>query len=139
MKVLTRKEILAQRISLPAKWKQAILDVIFRHVPPERCLVFLFGSFARGEATGGSDIDIGLWCDPPLTPGIRARLSLALAEDVPFLRAVDLMDLREVRDPDFLEHILKEAKLWHLGSKCSNALPDSVRRWLDSEKSCKNP
>ncbi|GEM_PF-1156503 len=139
MYIRTREDILSQPFTLPPKWKQAILDIIFRYVPPERCLVFLFGSFARGEATGSADIDVGLWCDPPLSPADRARLYLDLLEDVPFLRPVDLVDFREVHDPEFLERVLKEAQLWHLGSACKNVLPDSVRRWLASEKSFKNP
>ena len=61
---------------------------------PERKVhgAWLFGSHARGEARGDSDIDVGLLCDQPLDPvavfDAGGRLAARCGT------AVDLVDLR---------------------------------------------
>ncbi len=67
----------------------------------------VFGSFARGEARPGSDIDIVFESDRPnlfRTARMRAELEELLAAPV------DIVRLRERMNPNLREAILREAK-----------------------------
>ena len=72
--------------------------------------VYLFGSWARGEATPISDIDLAIESHVPLPPGTLARLRERLEESrVPY--RVEVVELNDV-DPAFRQRILKECVLW---------------------------
>jgi uncharacterized protein len=55
-------------------------------------LAYLFGSQARGDESPGSDVDVAVWMDPPVSlmglGGLAERLGLAAG------RQVDIVDLR---------------------------------------------
>ena len=68
----------------------------------------LFGSYARGEATPESDIDIIIVGGESFTP----RNIFALAEDLRELsgRSADVFEIREINnDTPFYESVMKEA------------------------------
>ncbi len=72
--------------------------------------VYLFGSFARGTARRGSDIDLAVLPRADAAQGALSRLREALEESwVPY--RVDVVDLREA-DPAFRERVLKEGVRW---------------------------
>ena len=72
--------------------------------------VYLFGSWARGEATPGSDIDLAVESRTPLPPGLLARLRERLEEShVPY--RIEVVDLREA-DPIFRRRVLEEGISW---------------------------
>ncbi|MBI4561688.1 MAG: nucleotidyltransferase domain-containing protein [Candidatus Rokubacteria bacterium] len=72
--------------------------------------VYLFGSWARGEATAISDIDLAIEARTPLAPGTLARLRERLEDSrVPY--RVEVVDLNEV-DPAFRGRILAESVRW---------------------------
>ncbi len=76
----------------------------------QEVVVYLFGSWARGEATSVSDIDIALDSANPLPPGILARLRERLEEShVPY--RVDVVDLTGA-DPAFRQRIIDEGVRW---------------------------
>ncbi len=54
--------------------------------------VWWFGSWVRGTATDGSDVDIALRGSGPIAPAHVERLRQAI-EALPTLRSVDLVDL----------------------------------------------
>jgi hypothetical protein len=72
--------------------------------------VYLFGSWARGQATALSDIDVAIESPSPLPPGTLARLRERLEEStVPY--RVEVVELGAV-DPQFRQHILEEGIRW---------------------------
>lgn len=72
--------------------------------------VYLFGSWARGDATPISDIDLAIDAPTPLPPGTLARLRERLEESsVPY--RVEVVDLKDA-DPAFRQRVLEEGLLW---------------------------
>ena len=78
---------------------------LFKEKYPEIKTAFLFGSYARGEATGQSDIDILVVC-PPMGMkfyGIAAELEERLHKQI------DLHTHRQLMNSEkFLEKVLKD-------------------------------
>jgi len=75
-----------------------------------RVTIYLFGSWARGDPSPTSDLDVAVEAQVPLAPGSLARLREQLEEShVPF--RVEVVDLGEV-DPEFRRQILSEAVRW---------------------------
>ena len=79
---------------------------LFKEKYPEVCAAYLFGSYARGEATGHSDIDILVVC-PPMGMkfyGIAGEL------EQEFHKEVDLHTHRQLmNDERFIEQVLIDA------------------------------
>jgi len=72
--------------------------------------VYLFGSWARGEATSLSDIDVAIEPHTTLPPGTLARLRERLEEShVPY--RVDVVDLRRATSA-FRRRVLEEGIQW---------------------------
>ena len=87
------------------KYIKRICGEVFTTMYPEVKAAYLFGSYARGEATGKSDIDILVVC-PPMGMkfyGIAAELEEQLHKQI------DLQTHRQLAKKEkFLEQILKE-------------------------------
>lgn len=84
---------------------------ILREVLGEaKVTVYLFGSWARGDATSVSDIDLAIESHDPLPLGTLARLRERLEDSrVPY--RVEVVDLNEV-DPAFRRRIMAESMRW---------------------------
>jgi hypothetical protein len=73
--------------------------------------VYLFGSWARGEATRISDIDVAIDPHETLPRGALAQLRERLEEShVPY--RVEVVDLRRP-DPEFRRRVLTEGIPWN--------------------------
>lgn len=73
--------------------------------------VYLFGSWARGNVTPTSDIDLAIEAHAPLPSGTLARLRERLEDSrVPYW--VEIVDLADV-DPAFRQRILQEGVRWN--------------------------
>lgn len=73
--------------------------------------IYLFGSWARGEISATSDIDLAIEPHAPLPPGALARLRERFEEShVPY--RVELVELTEV-DPGFRQRVLAEGIRWN--------------------------
>ena len=94
--------------------KSQIIEVISKHLEMDKCMVVLFGSEALGEATGRSDIDIGVDCVEPISDSVFLELERALNEELNTLKRVDLVELSSL-DEEFLLFALKGAVIWHVG------------------------
>lgn len=86
--------------------RRIVMDVI----GGGKATVYLFGSWARGEATPLSDIDVAIEPYTSLPPGTLARLRERLEEShVPY--RVDVVDLRRA-DPALRRRVLAEGIQW---------------------------
>ena len=86
--------------------RRIVMDV----VGGGKAAVYLFGSWARGEATPLSDIDVAIEPHTALPPGTLARLRERLEEShVPY--RVDVVDLRRAT-PVFRRRVLEEGIQW---------------------------
>lgn len=75
-----------------------------------RIKIYLFGSFARGDARAGSDIDLALDAGRPLTIAEIGMLK-SLMEALPVSQRIDLVDIYYV--PDDMKHtILTQGIVW---------------------------
>ena len=87
------------------KYIKLVCTRLFKEKYPEVKCAYLFGSYARGEATGKSDIDILVVC-PPMGMkfyGIAAELEQQLHKQI------DLHTHRQIANNEkLLERILKE-------------------------------
>ena len=68
----------------------------------------LFGSFARETSNAGSDIDIAVELDQPLTPDLKLSMLQSFSELTD--RKIDLIDLKTVGEP-LLSQIVKYGKV----------------------------
>ncbi|MBX3746976.1 MAG: nucleotidyltransferase domain-containing protein [Verrucomicrobiae bacterium] len=78
---------------------QSAIGALIQAAARDRIRLFIFGSFARGDALPVSDLDLGF----ERLPGATAMDVLRLREAVdrlPTIRPVDLVDFGEV-GPDF--------------------------------------
>lgn len=75
-----------------------------------RARVYLFGSWAKGEGTRFSDIDVAVLPLDPLPQGTLSEIREALEESL-VVYSVDLVDLSETA-AEFREKIEREGVLW---------------------------
>lgn len=75
-----------------------------------RARTYLYGSWARGQATRHSDIDVGIMPIEPLDPAELSDLRQTL-EESNILLPVDVVDLSRT-DAEFREHVLQDAIEW---------------------------
>ena len=110
----TYKDLLAQlneicdvegkRYILSLKTIKLLCYQVFKQYPEVEC-AYLYGSYARGEATSESDVDILVVCPPT---GLRFYKMASDLEKV-LLKQVDLQTHRQIGDNEsFLERLLKE-------------------------------
>ncbi|NLB88303.1 MAG: nucleotidyltransferase domain-containing protein [Syntrophomonadaceae bacterium] len=89
---------------------EEVKKIVTRHLRDTNAKVYLFGSWARGEETHSSDIDIGVWYEGTLPPGTLSLLRETLENStIPY--SVDLVDLTQTNS-SFRESALKGAVLW---------------------------
>ena len=69
---------------------------------------YLFGSYARGDATPGSDVDLALFLRDT---SLDARLALHHRLQKALKKEIDMVVLNEARNLYLLEHILREGIL----------------------------
>ena len=91
------------------------------------CLIVFFGSVVRKDLRRTSDIDVGVYCRDGLDPKLYLRI-MDRVEELPILRRVDIVDLGEVKDPEFLANVLEEGRVW----KSSPDLLKDLREHLES-------
>lgn len=73
---------------------------------------FVFGSVATGRATPLSDVDIGVWLDPDLSPSQRLDAQLRLMADAATALHTDDVDVVVLNDaPPLLQHRAMRARL----------------------------
>lgn len=63
----------------------------------------IFGSRAIGNYKPGSDVDIALFGDGPLT--CTSQISAILNEELPLIYQFDVVDYSKIENPDFIAHI----------------------------------
>lgn len=85
--------------------------LVLSHMSGYKARVYLFGSYARGEARPSSDVDIAILpLESSFTSQVIVDLKDKLEEStIPYF--VDVVDLSKV-DPNFKKQILSEAILW---------------------------
>ena len=87
------------------------------------CLIIFFGSILTDKFSRTSDIDVGVYCGRPLTAKEYVNILNEL-EKAPILRDVDLIDLAEVKNEEFLSNVLDRGKVW----KSSEELLESLKK-----------
>ena len=89
---------------------QEVRRIVLRLLEGRQARVFLFGSWARGEACRVSDIDVAILPAEPLPPGLVSDIEEALENSLS-LYPVDLVDLTSVSE-DFRRRALAEGLSW---------------------------
>ena len=69
--------------------------------------IFLFGSWAKGNALDTSDIDVGILGKKKVSWGLMVKI-LQEVEDIATLRSIDVMDLNSA-EKSFRDNVLKQA------------------------------
>ena len=90
---------------------EEVRRIVLRRLAGHRARVYLFGSFARGEASRVSDIDVAIDPLEPLPVGLVAEI----AEDLENSRSiypVDLVDLTDASER-FRSRVLAEGVRWN--------------------------
>ena len=89
---------------------EQVRRIVMEVVGKGKARVYLFGSWARGEATSLSDLDVAIEPHTTLPPGTLARLRERLEEShVPY--RVDVVDLRRATSA-FRRRVLEEGIQW---------------------------
>lgn len=95
---------------IATKALEEVRRIVLDTLSEKHAHVYLFGSWARGEATRLSDIDVAIDPHAPLPRGTLARLRERLEEShVPY--HVDVVDLTRMA-PEFRHRVLAEGVLW---------------------------
>jgi predicted nucleotidyltransferase len=84
--------------------------IVLRALAGRRARVYLFGSWARGEASRVSDIDVAILPKESLPVGLLTEIQEALDESLS-LYPVDLVDLTAASGA-FRARVLAEGLLW---------------------------
>ena len=99
-------------MTLSQQTRDAIIAAVGRVLRSEEWELWLYGSFARGEGHRGSDIDLAVRAQRPISRADEARIVAELEESVPTLRELDLVDLEKA--PNALRaRIMEEGQRWH--------------------------
>jgi len=89
---------------------EEVRRIVLDAIGEKNAKVYLFGSWARREATRFSDIDVAIEPHATLPRGTLARLRERLEEShVPY--HVDVVDLTRT-SPEFRRRVLAEGVLW---------------------------
>ncbi|MCK5717308.1 MAG: nucleotidyltransferase domain-containing protein [Thiomargarita sp.] len=85
--------------------------IILEHCQAYSVRIYLFGSYARGNARSTSDIDIGILPKDPLPIGLLSEIREAFFESIIPVN-IDLVDLSQI-DEQFKQEILQDAIEWN--------------------------
>jgi uncharacterized protein len=100
-------------------------------VRPRIQVAFVFGSFARGESTASSDIDLMILGQEPAravrTALARAERDLGRTVNEHVLSTKEWTSRLQARDP-FLENVQRARKLWVIGEEDALRALESPRR-----------
>ena len=107
------------------RMKTAILHVLEQF--PEVKLAYVFGSAARGQLTGGSDIDVAVAAETKLP--LETRLAIATQLSKALHREVDLVDLQDVAGEILQQSLCQGIKLLQKDAGLSARLIQ--RLWFD--------
>ncbi len=89
-----------------------VQHIVLEVLRNQQTTIYLFGSWAQGQATSHSDIDIAVEPHRPLPAGMLANLRDRLEEShIPY--RVEVVDLSKT-DPYFRERVLKEGIRWNV-------------------------
>lgn len=83
-------------------------EFLIDYFKDKKVKVYLFGSRARGDNTGFSDIDIGIVSDEEISRDIVILREILEESSIPY--KVDIVDLSKNRD--LIDVVLKEGKRW---------------------------
>ncbi|HEX4133454.1 MAG TPA: nucleotidyltransferase domain-containing protein [Bryobacteraceae bacterium] len=89
---------------------EEVRRIVLRFLKGRQAHVYLFGSWARGEACRVSDIDVAILPSEPLPAGLLPEIEEAL-ENSRSLYPVDLVDLTTTSD-NFRRRVLAEGLSW---------------------------
>jgi predicted nucleotidyltransferase len=98
-------------MSLDSPDLREVRRIVLHGLAGRRARVYLFGSWARGEACRISDIDVAILPAEPLPLGLLAELQEDLEESLS-LYPVDLVDLSTTSDL-FRARVLAEGLSWN--------------------------
>src|SRR3989339_1312182 len=93
--------------------KKTVLDVVFKYLPRETTLIFLFGSQVKKNTFGASDLDIGILSENKIDNSILVKIKNEIIDQARTLRNIDIIDFAAAHDKLFLESSLKEIQIWH--------------------------
>ena len=82
---------------------------IIRNFLPVNYKIFLFGSWAKGNAMETSDIDIAILGETEIPWNIMVKIKQEV-DDIPTLRQVDIVDLNS-KEIEFKRNVLNYAKV----------------------------
>jgi predicted nucleotidyltransferase len=89
-------------------YKKTIVSIVTKLLP--NCRIYLYGSRARQDHSEGSDIDIALDNNAPISWTILAKIREELEEStIPV--TIDVVDVHAI-DKEFHESIAQDWKIW---------------------------
>ncbi|MDM7274459.1 nucleotidyltransferase family protein [Sulfurihydrogenibium azorense] len=92
------------------------------------CVIIFFGSILDERFNKTSDIDVAIFCNQELSSKDLINLQERL-EDIPVLRDINLVDIRSVKNLEFLNNIMK-GKVW----KSSPDLLKDLKKHIENLK-----
>lgn len=112
---------MAQSIQIIQPWLNEAVERLQAEFNPEQ--IILFGSWACGDATRRSDIDLFVVCQCDLRPIDRIGKALDLLIDAP--RAVDVIvytpeELEQCKHRPFIAQLLREGKVLYEREKATS-------------------
>ena len=110
--------------------KNCVLEIIFKYIPKEDCVVFLYGSLAMGMTSSSADIDIGIFCREKISHMALAVIRNEIEEKARTLREIDVIDFSDIEDVDFIKIALKKIELWHQGKKVQEFFSEFRRQLI---------
>ncbi len=90
-----------------------------------KCLIIFFGSILTNKFNRTSDIDVGIYCGKKLTGRAYTRI-LEEIDKLPILREVDIVDIANIKDREFLKNVLK-GKIWKNIPELMNDLKNRIK------------
>jgi predicted nucleotidyltransferase len=93
---------------IEAPYYQRLIQVLSQH--PQIKKVVLFGSRAMGTYKAGSDIDLAISFEPPVSFDQWLDLQIEL-DELDFPQKMDLVDVGKIENTDLLAHIQRVGKV----------------------------